>query len=224
MLFGIKGVFFVNRHVIRKRERRANGFFGCKEMIETGVIHGRFQVLHNDHLKYLMAGKSRCRHLVVGITNPDPSLTGQESADRHRSELSANPLTYFERYVMVRAVLKAEGVPSDAFSVVPFPINFPELLKYYVPMDATFFLTIYDDWGRRKLERFRTLGLNVEILWERPLTEKGISGKEVRLRMVEGKPWEDLVPESTRRLMQSWDIPARLKTLWRPDNHNIACA
>jgi hypothetical protein len=24
--------------------------------IETGVIHGRFQVFHNDHLKYLLAG------------------------------------------------------------------------------------------------------------------------------------------------------------------------
>jgi hypothetical protein len=133
-------------------------------------------------------------------------------------------LTYFERYVMVRSVLKAEGVSSDAFSVVPFPINFPELFKYYVPLEATFFLTIYDDWGRKKLERFRSLGLNVEILWERPLIEKGISGKEVRLRMVEGTPWEDLVPESTRRLIQTWDIPARLKTLCRPDNEKLACA
>lgn len=44
-------------------------------MIRTGVIHGRFQLLHNDHLKYLLAGKARCEHLVVGITNPDPCLT-----------------------------------------------------------------------------------------------------------------------------------------------------
>jgi nicotinamide mononucleotide adenylyltransferase len=182
-------------------------------MIETGVIHGRFQVLHNDHLKYLMAGKSRCRHLVVGITNPDPSLTGQENADPHRSDLFANPFTYYERYMMVQAVLKAEGVPSDAFSIVPFPINFPELLKYYVPLDATFFLTIYDDWGKKKLERFRSLLLNVEVLWERPLSEKGISGDSIRRRIVEGKPWEELVPESTRHFIQAWDIPARLRRL-----------
>ena len=71
-------------------------------MIETGVIHGRFQVLHNDHLKYLMAGKSKCQHLVVGITNPDPTLTGPESADPHRDSPFANPLTYVERYTMVR--------------------------------------------------------------------------------------------------------------------------
>ncbi|MBW2086390.1 MAG: nicotinate-nucleotide adenylyltransferase, partial [Deltaproteobacteria bacterium] len=74
-------------------------------MIETGVVHGRFQVLHNDHLKYLLAGKARCRHLVVGVTNPDPSVTKDEKADPNRSQPLANPMTYYERYVMVRTVL-----------------------------------------------------------------------------------------------------------------------
>ena len=71
----------------------------------TGVIHGRFQVLHNDHLKYIMAGKMRCNHLVVGITNPDPILSKEDSADLQRSLAINNPLTYFERYSMVRLVL-----------------------------------------------------------------------------------------------------------------------
>jgi nicotinamide mononucleotide adenylyltransferase len=193
-------------------------------MIETGVIHGRFQVLHNDHLKYLLAGKAKCRHLVVGISNPDPSLTGEEIADPDRSNTSANPLTYFERYQMVRTVLREEGVPPDALSVVPFPINFPELYQYYVPLDATFFLTIYDEWGRKKLERFRSLGLSVDILWKRPLSQKGISGKQIRLHMIDGKSWDDWVPEATRRLMHLWDIPARLKTLCQSEHQDIAFA
>ncbi len=184
-------------------------------MIKTGVIHGRFQVLHNDHLRYLMAGKARCQHLVVGITNPDPTLTRQENADPHRSRSFANPLTYFERYAMVRAALESEGVNQEDFSVVPFPINFPDLYRYYVPLEATFFLTIYDDWGRKKLERFRSLGLAVEVLWERPLGQKGLSGGDIRLRMVRGEPWEDLVPPSTRQLIEAWDIPVRLKDLHR---------
>ena len=182
-------------------------------MSEIGVIHGRFQVLHNDHLKYLLAGKSRCRHLVVGITNPDPNLTCAESSDPHRSDSFANPLTYFERYLMVRAALKAEGVKSDDLSIVPFPINFPDLFKHYVPLNATFFLTIYDDWGREKLQRFQTLGLNVDVLWERPLSQKGICGNQVRLRIAQGRFWEEMVPVSTRRLIEEWDIAARLKSL-----------
>jgi nicotinamide-nucleotide adenylyltransferase len=182
-------------------------------MIKTGVIHGRFQVLHNDHLKYLMAGKAWCQHLVVGITNPDPTLTRQEHADPHRNSSFANPLTYFERYAMIRAVLEAEGVNYKDFSVVPFPINFADLYKYYVPLEATFFLTIYDDWGKKKLERFRSLGLAVEVLWERPLGQKGLSAGDIRLRMVRGQLWENLVPPSTRQLMELWNIPGRLKEL-----------
>ena len=80
---------------------------------DVGVIHGRFQVLHNDHLRYLLAGKDLCRHLVVGITNPDPSLTREESADPHRSRPEANPLTYYERQALVRAALgEAGGAPG----------------------------------------------------------------------------------------------------------------
>ncbi len=191
-------------------------------MIQTGVIHGRFQVLHNDHLKYLMAGKARCQHLVVGITNPDPTLTKPEDADPHRNSPFANPLTYFERYAMIRAVLEAEGVEDKAFSVVPLPISFPELYEYYVPLGATFLLTVYDDWGRKKLERFRSLGLTIELLWERPRAQKGLSANDIRLRMVRGEPWEHLVPLSTRRLMELWKIPGRLRKLYELDGQRTA--
>ncbi|MCI5120191.1 MAG: nicotinate-nucleotide adenylyltransferase, partial [Candidatus Electrothrix sp. AUS4] len=105
-------------------------------MIPTGVIHGRFQILHNDHLKYLLAGKARCEHLVVGITNPDPCQTKDDAADPKRSSDQANPFTYFQRYQMVRAALSRQGIADKAFSVVPFPINLPELYRYYVPMDT----------------------------------------------------------------------------------------
>ena len=182
-------------------------------MIDTGVIHGRFQVLHNDHLRYLLAGKSRCRHLVVGITNPDPSLTLLDPADPDRHELHANPLTYYERYVMVRAVLTEAGLEDADLSVVPFPINLPEQYKSYVPLDGTFFLTIYDEWGRRKKEMFESMGLRVEVLWERPLKEKGLSGGEIRAQMARGDEWEQMVPPAVRGLMHAWGIPTRIRKL-----------
>lgn len=180
---------------------------------ETGVIHGRFQVLHNDHLKYLMAGKAECRHLVVGITNPDPTLTRNDPSDPERSRPASNPLTYFERYVLIRSVLKDEGLTYDQFSIVPFPINFPDLYRHYLPLNATFFLTIYDQWGERKLERFQSLGLQTEILWRKPAEEKGLRATEIRNRMIRGEPWEDLVPPGAARLMIAWDIPGRLRRM-----------
>ncbi len=96
---------------------------------DVGVIHDRFQVLHNDHLKYLLAGKARCRHPTVGIIYPDPTLTKKDPADPLRSNPAANPLSYFERYTLVREALLEAGVPENEFSNVPFPINVPELIK-----------------------------------------------------------------------------------------------
>jgi nicotinamide-nucleotide adenylyltransferase len=181
--------------------------------IDTGVIHGRFQVFHNDHFKYLLAGMRLCRHLIVGITNPDPLLTKEEESDKKRSGSLANPLTYYERYTMVRAVMEEAGIESSQFSIVPLPINLPELYRYYVPMDAVFFLSIYDDWGRQKLVYFQTLGLKTHVLREVPLEEKGLSAEDVRFRMLRGEQWEHLVPLSVALLMKKWNIPDRLRKI-----------
>ena len=180
---------------------------------EAGVIHGRFQVVHNDHLRYLLSGKRLCRHLVVGITNPDPLLTRKEDSDLRRSDPSANPLTYYERYMLIRSTLAESGLKPEEFSVVPLPISLPELYQYYVPMDAVFFLSIYDEWGRRKLGYFRSLGLKTHVLREVPIAEKGISGSDVRNRMLLGEPWEHLVPQVVGTLLKQWDIPERLRKI-----------
>ena len=185
-------------------------------MIEIGVIHGRFQVLHNDHLRYLLAGKARCRHLVVGITNPDPSLTAADDADPERHEPHANPLTYFERSLMIRDVLSEEGLSAQEYSLVPFPVNRPELYRFYVPLDGTFFLTIYDDWGRRKKEMFASLGLRIEVLWDKPPEEKGLIAGDIREQMARGDPWEMMVPPAVAERMHAWDVPARLRKLQEP--------
>lgn len=182
-------------------------------MVEVGVIHGRFQVLHNDHLKYILAGKARCEFLVVGITNPDPTLTRSDPADPMRSAPAANPLTYYERCIMVREALVAAGASPTEFVATPFPINVPELYRWYVPMDATYYLTIYDAWGRRKLAMFQTMGLKTEVLWERPAAEKGLTATEIRRKMARGEPWEELTPEPAAALLKKWGVPERLRKL-----------
>jgi nicotinamide-nucleotide adenylyltransferase len=180
---------------------------------DIGVIHGRFQVLHHDHIKYLMAGKSLCKYLVVGITNPDPSLTRDSDANPHRSTPLANPLTYYERYLMTEAALNEQGLTHSEFSIVPFPINLPELIKHYVPIDAVFFLTIYDDWGRQKKHYFESLGLKIHVLWEVPLVKKGLSSSDIRKSMILGEKWEHLVPLSVAELIKEWHIAQRLQEI-----------
>lgn len=179
----------------------------------VGVIHGRFQVLHNDHLAYLLAGKALCKKLVVGITNPDPGRTAAEATDVQRGLESNNPLSYYQRAQLVEAVLLEQGIARDAFMVVPFPINLPQLYRWYVPLDATFFVTIYDDWGRAKLQRFSDLGLRTHVLRDVPNDEKGLSASQVRQLMQQGGNWQNLVPPAAARLLMQWDIPQRLLQL-----------
>lgn len=179
-----------------------------------GVIHGRFQILHNDHRRYLLAGKNLCEHLVVGITNPDPSLTRIDASDQKRSRNLANPLTYYERHCMVKAVLLEAGIAYEEFSIVPLPINLPELYKYYVPLDAVFFLSIYDEWGRRKQAMFRDLDLKTHVLWDVPEEKKGLSSSDIRQQLILGNDvWRNQVPTATERLVEDWGIANRLREI-----------
>jgi len=181
--------------------------------IEVGVVAGRFQVLHKDHIKYILAGKKQCKHLVVGITNPDATLTRTDAADPARSKPHNNPMTYYERYTMMRSALKEAGLRDKDFSVVPLPINYPKMYRNYVPSNSTFFVTIYDKWGERKQQQFKDQGWNTAVLWNRPKAHKGISATEVRDRMVSGKKWEHMVPRSVARHLKEWQVPQRLKQM-----------
>jgi nicotinamide-nucleotide adenylyltransferase len=177
---------------------------------KTGVIHGRFQVFHNDHLTYLLAGADRCEQLIIGITNPDQTLTRADAADPDRSSSEANPLTYEERRAMIQAVLAEQHLLRDRYRIVPFPVNFPELYGDYVPLDATFFLTIYDAWGERKRELFESLQLHIEILWRRSLSEKGITSTDIRRRIAGGQPWHHLVPGAVAGYLETINLAGRL--------------
>ena len=140
-------------------------------------------------------------------------MVREESADPQRSDPLANPLTYFERYQLVKAVLTDQGLQQEAYSIVPLPINLPERYHHYVPMEAVFFLSIYDDWGERKRHYFESLGLRTHIIRRVPSQEKGISATDIRNAMHFDNDWAQWVPPAARRLLTQWDIPHRLKQM-----------
>ena len=116
-------------------------------MTETGVIHGRFQVLHLKHMEYLLAAKMRCRTLYVGITHPDITAYAAVSPlDEHGITKTDNPLTYLERYQMIRDALLDFGVKREEFEIVPFPISSPDILRQYAPSDAVYYMSICSAW------------------------------------------------------------------------------
>ena len=187
-------------------------------MDKIGVIHGRFQVLHNDHMKYLLAGKSLCKYLVIGISNPEVELTKYTNSNPHRSKKSSNPMTFFERLECVRDALLEAGIKREEFDIVPFPVNFPERIFNYVPMSATFYMTIYDEWGKEKYQMLsEQLHLNVKVMWNVPIEEKGISASNIRKYIYQGKRWEHMVPNSVYRYIIEHGIDTRIVDLLKEE-------
>lgn len=177
---------------------------------KRGVIHGRFQCLHNKHMEYLLLAKSRCQTLIIGISNPDVSYIRPSENDRDRSKKENNPFTYFERYEMIRDAMLEYGVPREEFEIVPFPINKPEYISQYAPTDAIYYMSICDAWGQEKYDTLTGLGLRVEVLWKRKPEEKGTTGTEVRKLIMEGKPWDHLVPKSVHKYITKNRLDERI--------------
>lgn len=179
---------------------------------KLGVIHGRFQILHNDHIKYLVAGKEKCEHLIIGICNPEIDLTKYTKANPHRSKKSSNPLTYFERMECIKNSLIDVGIKQEEFDIVPFPINFPEKIFNYTPKNAKYYMTIYDEWGEEKYQNLKNnLKLDVDVLWRVTLEEKGISASDIRKKIQKGQEWKKYVPEYVYKYITENHIDQRIK-------------
>ena len=167
-----------------------------------GMVHGRFQPFHNDHLDYVKKALARCEHLIIGITNPDPETIKEEETSSHRHRDESNPFTFFQRMSMIRGTLVDEDVPLERFSFVPFPIHHPEKWRYYLPgrEEVTLFIRVFSDWEQTKVDRFRENGWTVEIL--DPGESKGIEATNVRKRFGPNGNWEELVPKAVAEVIK----------------------
>lgn len=182
-------------------------------MIETGVVNGRFQVLHLKHMEYILAAKMRCRKLYIGLTNPDGRMTGDSVNDQNRSTKAANPLTYFERYEMIKGAMQEFKVPEQEYDILPFPINFPEYIANYMPEDATYFMGFSDAWDEEKYKILRSLKLDVEVLWRREEKDRGVSASWVRSCIAMDEEWAHLVPKSVYKYLTETHLVDRIKHL-----------
>ena len=179
--------------------------------VRYGMVHGRFQPFHRGHLEYALAALARCDHLLIGVTNPDPSLIVEEAADPERHRPEANAFTFFERQWMIRATLREAGVAAERVSVVPFPIHHPERWEFYCPAGTVQFVRVFSAWGREKTRRFDETGWVVEVLDAGAAKE--VSGSDVRRRMVADEPWEDLVPGAVAAVLRQIGAADRVKQL-----------
>lgn len=95
-------------------------------MEKTGVVCGRFQIFHNEHLRYVLAAKEKCNYLLIGITSPEGATGHMEIADANRGKEVANPCTFYERLCIIKNALLDAGVRLEEFDIVPYPIEEPQ--------------------------------------------------------------------------------------------------
>lgn len=167
------------------------------DMVQDGIVLGRFQPLHKGHVEYLDVAKARCRVLYIGITNPDPESRIFSAADSRRSLSESNPFTYLERLRMIHDTLRACRWKDGQFYIVPAPVLEPDRMAHYLPSprSARVFVTIYDDWGEQKARVLRDMGYSVEVLWRRNHADREASGAEIRASIqAHSSNWHKMVP------------------------------
>jgi cytidyltransferase-like protein len=177
---------------------------------DIASAHGRFQPLHNGHLEYLLTAKEMCDFLCVGVTQYIRShLVEVKGAGHHRSSVTANPLTYYERQAIIVDALTEAGLKRKDFTVIPFPIEKPEMLAEFLPPHVPVLTTICEPWNRVKIERLRQAGYVVEVLWERD--SKSVSGQRVRDLIAKRDPdYLNLVPKATARAVEELRLWERI--------------
>ncbi len=164
--------------------------------LKVGSVHGRFQPFHNGHLDYVLQAFDRADFVYVGLTQIFRPLS--DDAASRRDTWTSNPLGYFDRMSLIVAALTEFGVPRHRFTVIPFPIEMPEKLPDFCPLDIPCFTTIVDDWNREKIQRLEGVGYKVELLEVSPVDNNRVtSGSEVR-KMIrsDDATWKRYVPPS----------------------------
>lgn len=175
-------------------------------MTKFGMVHGRFQAFHNEHLSYIESGLEKCNHLIVGITNPEPEEYIHDEASSHRHLLEANPFSFFERAEVISRAINDRGFISSNFSIVPFHLFHDHKWQYYLPnpKQVTQFVRIFSDWEQKKFDRFEKYGFNVMQIDNG--RKKHISGSEVREKIRSNEEWRALVPKATEDMMDLYGI------------------
>ena len=162
---------------------------------ENGMIVGRFQPFHLEHLRFAAAAARKVNHLWVGITFPFGHYVHEMGKARTADE--ANPLPYWLRLKCVEsALLNDAKLSRGSFSILAAPLV-PGIIETLVPKGTVYLATVVEPWDKQKEGIFLKAGFRVLLL---KLGDKTISGtmirKKIRLR---DKSWKKYIPQSIRK-------------------------
>jgi nicotinamide-nucleotide adenylyltransferase len=159
-----------------------------------GLIVGRFQPFHKGHLAVIRECLGKCDELIVVIGSAEESHTMR------------NPFTAGERFQMILSCL----TPEERLKILIVPIRdvnrysvwVNHIESYLPPFDIVF--------SNSDLTRSLFKQAGYDVRKTKAYNPKLYSATEVRMRMVAGKKWSDLVPEPVARMLDGMDARQRL--------------
>lgn len=172
-----------------------------------GILIGRMQPVHNGHIQVIKKTLEEVDEIIIGIGSAQLS-----------HELK-NPFTAGERVMMLTQALAENNINPSKYYVIPMEdINYNAIWTAHVKMMTPPFSKVYSGNPLVK-QLFSEEGYEIKTphLYDRV----HLSGTEIRRRMLMDENWEELVPESTVRIIEEVDGVKRLKNLSKKEISDI---
>ncbi len=158
---------------------------------------GRFQPFHKGHLRVVQEASKKYDEVIIGIGSSQYSNT------------SDNPFTSEERELMIKKTLEKTDINNYRIISIPDIHNPPKWVDHVLSIVSDFDVVISNNSLTKRL--FSEKDYNVK---ETPLYEKKkYSGREIRRRMINSEPWDDLVPTEVSNFIKDIDGGNRVKEL-----------
>jgi nicotinamide-nucleotide adenylyltransferase len=172
-------------------------------VFNRGLFVGRFQPFHYGHLGAIKDILKEVKELIIVIGSAQYS---------HNIN---NPFTAGERLTMVRLALKEADIDCSRFWIVPVAdvhlhMMWVAALEGYTPR----FDVVYSN---EPLSRRLFIEAGYEVKPIRFHKRRLYSSTKIREKIVEGKDWEESVPESVAKFVKKIDGANRLRDLTKTD-------
>ncbi|MCA9253663.1 MAG: hypothetical protein KDA54_21255 [Phycisphaerales bacterium] len=182
---------------------------GRESLPPLGMVHGRFQPFHHEHLEYVLHGITHSQKCLIGITQPDVRNISACETMPHRGTPEANPFSFDERVDMIRISLESLGIEDKYYEIMRFDIDgadetIPTLLETtFKDEKPVQFVKVFGDWELSKIEVFKKHEFPIELLRDKDsqFSPKNVTGTLVRELISSERNWRDFVPAGTKAVV-----------------------
>ena len=158
---------------------------------------GRFQPFHLGHLLLLERLSKQYEEIIIGIGSSQYQNT------------SDNPFSESERKQMITQSLTAVGIHTFRIVAIPDIHDPPRWVDHVCSIVSDFDVIIANNPFTRKLFSEKGYVVKGTAFFDR----KRYSGKEIRKRIIQDEPWNELVPEVVFKIITDIDGINRIKSM-----------